>query len=318
MLRFLLRRLVSSVVVLWVIVTASFFVMKAAPGGPFDQDRKLAPEVRASIEAKYHLDQPLWRQYGLQMESLLLHGDFGPSMKYQDRTVNEILADGLPVSALLGLEGMLLALLLGVPAGLIAGLKQGRWQDRTTMVAALVGVSVPSFVAGPLLIWLFGVHWQVFDAAGWVGPDQGLWAHLRSSLLPALTLGLYYAAYIARLTRSGMLEVVRQDFIRTARAKGLSETAVVVRHALRGALGPVVSFLGPAFAGVMTGSVVVEKIFNIPGLGTHFVNSAFNRDYPLVLGTIVLYSALLVVLNVVVDLLYGVLDPRVVVGDVHD
>lgn len=311
MLQFILRRLFSSVLVILVIITASFFVMKVAPGGPFDQDRKLPDEVRKNIEAKYHLDKPLLQQYVLQMESIVLRGDFGPSMKYPDRTVNEILADGLPVSLVLGVQALFVAVLLGLTAGLLAGLRQNRWEDYTSMTAAMAGVSVPNFVLGPLLIYVFAIKLQWFDAANWAGLERGIWGHVRSSLLPSITLGVYYAAYIARLTRSGMLEIVRQDYIRTARAKGLSERVVVTRHALKGAIVPVVSYLGPAFAGMLTGSVVIEKIFNIPGLGTHFVNSAFNRDYPLVLGTIVLYSSLLVALNLIVDILYTVLDPRV-------
>jgi len=309
--RFILRRLVSSVLVVFVIITASFFVMKAAPGGPFDSDRKLPEEVKKNIEAKFHLDKPTWQQYLLQMESIVIHGDFGPSMKYPDRTVNEILADGFPVSMVLGIEALLIALLIGIPAGLIAGLKQNSLTDYTTMTGAMAGVSVPNFVLGPLLIYFFAIQFQWFDAANWRGPSEGLIPHLKTSFLPSLTLGMYFAAYIARLTRGGMLEIIRQDYIRTARAKGLAERVVVYRHALKGAITPVVSYLGPAFAGMLTGSVVIEKIFNIPGLGTHFVNSAFNRDYPLVLGTIVLYSALLVLLNLVVDLLYTILDPRV-------
>lgn len=311
MVQYILRRLASSVLVILVIITASFFVMRIAPGGPFDQDRKLPEEVMRNLQEKYHLDEPLWVQYGRQMESIVLRGDFGPSMKYTDRTVNEILAEGLPVSLVLGVQALFIALLLGLTAGLIAGLKQNRWQDYGAMTTAMAGVSIPNFVLGPLLIFLFAIKLGWFDAAGWAGFDKGLGAHLRSSFLPSLTLGVYYAAYIARLTRGGMLEIVRQDYIRTARAKGLSEWVVVVRHTLKGAIIPVVSYLGPAFAGMLTGSIVIEKIFAIPGLGTHFVNSAFNRDYPLVLGTIVLYSSLLVVLNLVVDILYTVLDPRV-------
>ena len=311
MLRFALKRLFSSFVVLFVVVTASFFVMKAAPGGPFDADRSLPDEVKANIEAKYHLDQPLLTQYALQLESIFVHGDFGPSMKYPDRSVNEILGEGLPVSLLLGLQAFILALFIGIPTGLYAGLKQNTWQDYSSMTVAMAGVSIPNFVLGPLLIYFFAVQNPWFDAANWRGLEQGLWGHFQSSFLPSLTLGLYYGAYIARLTRGGMLEIIRQDYIRTARAKGLAEQVVVARHALKGALIPVVSYLGPAFARLLSGSVVVEKVFNIPGLGTHFVNSAFNRDYPLVIGTIVLYSALLVALNLAVDILYTFLDPRV-------
>mgnify|MGYP002629640854 CR=1 FL=1 len=310
MVRYILRRLLSSVLVLFIIVTGSFFVMKAAPGGPFDRDRKLPAEVEKNIKAKYHLDKPVWQQYALQLQSMA-RGDFGPSMKYPDRTVNEILAEGLPVSLILGLQAMVIALLIGLPIGLLAGLKQNTWLDYGPMTGAMAGVSVPNFVMGPILVLIFAIKLQWFDAANWNGPAAGLWPHLKTSLLPSLTLGLFYGAYVARLTRGGMLEIIRQDFIRTARAKGLSETMVVVRHALKGAIIPVASYLGPAFAGMLTGSIVIERIFNIPGLGSHFVNSAFNRDYPLVLGTIVLYSSLLVLLNLVVDVLYTLLDPRV-------
>lgn len=311
MLRYIIRRLLSSVVVIFVIITASFFVMKVAPGGPFDADRKLPSEVKKNIEAKYHLDKPVWQQYLLQMESIVVHGDFGPSMKQPGRTVNEILAEGFPVSMVLGIQALFIALLIGLPAGLVAGLKQNTWVDYTVMTGAMAGVSVPNFVLGPLLIWLFAIKMQWFDAANWAGLSAGIGPHIATSFLPSLTLGMYFAAYIARLTRGGMLEIIRQDYIGTARAKGLAEQIIVRRHALKGAIIPVVSYLGPAFAGMLTGSVVIEKIFNIPGLGTHFVNSAFNRDYPLVIGTIVLYLALLVLLNLVVDILYTVLDPRV-------
>ena len=311
MFRYILRRMVASVIVIITIITLSFFVMRAAPGGPFDADRELPPEVKKNLEAKYHFDKPLYVQYGLQLESILLHGDFGPSMKYPDKTVNEILADGFPVSMILGLQALFIAMILGLPAGLLAGLKQNSWQDYTAMTGAMTGVSIPNFVLAYLLIYFFAIKLQWFDAANWNGMEKGIWGHIRTSFLPSMTLGLYYAAYIARLSRGGMLEIIRQDYIRTARAKGLMERVIVMRHALKGAIIPVVSYLGPAFAGMLTGSIVIEKIFNIPGLGTHFINSAFNRDYPLVLGTIVLYSTLLVLLNLVVDVLYSFLDPRV-------
>ncbi len=311
MIGFILRRLLSAAAVLFVVITASFFIMRLAPGGPFDQDREMPAEVRANLEARWHLDESIGQQYVRQLTLIAVHGDFGPSMKTPDRTVNQILAEGLPVSLVLGAQALLVALIIGLPIGLYAGLKQNSLGDHVAMGAAMTGVSIPNFVLGPLLIYAFALQLPWFDSANWAGPGAGLWAHLRSSGLPSLTLGLYYAAYVARLSRGGMLEIVRLDFIRTARAKGLSERQVVTRHALKGALLPVVSFLGPAFASLLTGSVVIEKIFNLPGLGTHFVQSAFNRDYPLVLGTIVLYSALLVTLNLVVDVLYTLLDPRV-------
>ena len=308
--------------VIFVVVTASFFIMRAAPGGPFDQDKKLDPEDEKNIRAKYHLDKPQWQQYAMQMKSICIDFDFGPSMKYQDRTVNELVwgerkpdgswePGGFQVSMTLGIQALLIALLIGLPAGLISGLKQNTLVDYTTMTGAMAGVSIPNFVLGPLLIYFFAIHFQWFDAAKRAGPSKGLVAHFKSSFLPSVTLGVYYAAYIARLTRGGMLEIIRQDYVRTARAKGLDERTVVTRHTFKGAIIPVVSFLGPAFARLLSGSVVIEMIFNIPGLGTHFVQSAFNRDYPLVLGTIVVYSSLLVVLNMLVDLAYTFLDPRV-------
>jgi oligopeptide transport system permease protein len=232
-------------------------------------------------------------------------------MKYPNKSVNDILAEGLPVSMTLGVQSLVVALLIGLPAGLIAALKQNQWADYTAMTGAMVGISIPNFVLGPILIALFAIELPWFAAAGWNSLSAGLVPYLQTSVLPSLALGSAYAAYVARLTRGGMLEITRQDYIQTARAKGLREWLIVRRHALRGALIPVVSYLGPAFAGMLTGSIVIEQIFNIPGLGSHFVNSAFNRDYPLVLGTIVLYSGLLVVLNLVVDIAYTVLDPRV-------
>lgn len=308
-LKAVIRRLLSALAVLWIVASASFFLMRAAPGGPFDADRPLSPQVRANIDARYGLDQPLWRQYLRQMEGVA-RLDFGPSMKYPDRTVNEILKQGLPVSTVLGMQALLVALLVGLPVGFYAGWVRGRWQDPVLMGGAMVGVSIPNFVLGPLLLYAFALQLGWFDSANWAGPSAGLWAHVRSSALPSLSLGLYYAAYVARLARGGMLEVSSQDYVRTARAKGLSEP-VIITQITRGAITPVVSFLGPAAAGLLSGSVVIEKIFNLPGLGTHFVQSAFNRDYPLVMGTIVLYSALLVLLNLVVDLAYHWLDPRV-------
>lgn len=308
---YIARRLLSSVAVIFVVITASFFIMRAAPGGPFDQDKKLSDEIRRNIEAKFHLDKPLYEQYLRQLKSIVVDFDFGPSLKKPNVTVNEIIASGLPVSMVLGAQALFIALLIGLPAGLLAGLKQNKIPDYAAMTGAMAGVSIPNFVLGPLLIWVFAIQLGWFAATGWNGPGEGLAAHWNTGFLPSVTLGLFYAAYVARLTRGGMLEIIRQDYIRTARAKGLSEGVVVRRHSLKGALLPVVSFLGPAFAGMLTGSVVIEKVFNIPGLGREFVDSAFNRDYPLVLGTIVLYSALLVVLNLVVDILYSFLDPRV-------
>jgi oligopeptide transport system permease protein len=300
--RFVLGRLAGFPVVLLAIVTASFFIMRLAPGGPFDTDRALPAEVRANIEARYHLDEPLWRQYVRYLGDVW-RADLGPSFRYPDRSVNELIALGFPVSLTLGLSALAIAVLIGGAAGTLAALRHNRALDYLTMSLALGGVSVPNFVLGPLLILTFALGLGWLPVAGW-----GTWRHL---VMPSITLGVFYAAYVARLARAGMLEVVLQDFIRTARAKGLSEGAVILRHALPSAVLPVVSYLGPAAAGALTGSVVVETIFGVPGIGRYFVTSALNRDYTMVLGTVLFYSGLLIAFNLVVDVLYAYLDPRV-------
>lgn len=302
MFRYLLGRLVGFPLVLLVIVTASFFIMRIAPGGPFDMDRALPEQVRLNVEAKYHLDEPLPRQY-LRYLGDVFRGDLGPSFRYPDRTVTELIALGFPVSLTLGACALAFAVLVGGTAGVLAAIRHNRFLDYLTMSLALGGVSIPNFVLGPLLILTFALWLGWLPVAGW-----GTWRHL---VLPAVTLGAFYTAYVARLARAGMLEVILQDFIRTARAKGLREAAVVTRHALPSAVLPVVSYLGPAAAGALTGSVVVETVFGIPGIGRYFVTSALNRDYTMVLGTVVVYSALLVVFNLIVDCLYAYLDPRV-------
>jgi len=299
---YILRRLAEFLPVLFVIVSLSFFLMRLAPGGPFDQERALPEQVRANIEARYHLNEPLWRQY-LQYLGAVARGDLGPSFRYPDRSVNELLGLGFPVSLTLGLCALAVALSLGGMAGVLAGLRRNSPFDYFTMSFALFGISVPNFVLGPILMLLFALWLRWLPVAGW-----GTWRHL---VLPSVTLGMFYAAYVARLTRAGMLEVIHQDFIRTARAKGLREAAVVFRHALPGAVLPVVTYLGPASAAVLTGSVVVETIFSIPGVGRYFVSGALNRDYTMVLGTVVFYSVLLLAFNLVVDILYAYLDPRV-------
>jgi oligopeptide transport system permease protein len=302
MLGYVLRRVAGFVPVLFVIVSVSFFLMRLAPGGPFDQERALPEQVRANIEARYHLDEPLWRQY-LRYMAEVLRGDLGPSFRYPDRSVNELLALGFPVSLTLGLCALAVALTLGGVSGVLAALGRNRVMDYLTMSLSLWGVSIPNFVLGPILMLVFALGLGWLPVAGW-----DTWRHL---ILPSVTLGAFYAAYIARLTRAGMLEVIGQDFIRTARAKGLRESVVVLRHALPGAVLPVVTYLGPASAAVLTGSVVVETIFSIPGIGRYFVSSALNRDYTMVLGTVVFYSVLLVGFNLIVDVLYAYLDPRV-------
>jgi len=302
MIDYLIRRLLSTVPLLFVILLASFAFMRSAPGGPFDNERKLPPQIEANLRAKYHLDEPLLRQFGRYLGGVM-HGDLGPSFKYQGRSVNEIIAQSLPVSLTLGVLALFMALLLGVPIGIVGALHHNHFKDYALMSVALFGICVPNFVLGPILIILFSFGLGLLPAGGWGSPLQ--------ILLPAVTLGAIRAAYVARLARAGMLEVIRQDFIRTARAKGLSERVVVMKHALRLAILPVLSYLGPATASILVGSVVVERIFNIPGLGSFFVNSAINRDYTMAMGTVLLYSVLLITLNLVVDVLYAVVDPRV-------
>ena len=301
MLRFIARRLLETIPVLLIIITATFFMIRFVPGGPFTAEKAVTPEILRNLEAHYGLNKPLYRQY-LDYLGSLLHGDLGPSFKYPNRTVNEIIADKLPVSLELGFISLAVALTLGLTLGVLAAIRRNTWMDYVCSSVAMIGICVPTFVLGPLLVLTFAIHFGWVNASGWYSPID--------RVLPCLTLGCVYAAYIARLTRGGMLEVLNQDYIRTARAKGASETRVIFRHALRGGLLPVVSFLGPAIAGILTGSFVIETIFQIPGLGREFVNSAFNRDYTLVLGTVILYATLIIVLNLVVDVVQVWLNPK--------
>jgi oligopeptide transport system permease protein len=301
-LRFLLDRVIWLGITLWVVFTVSFFLMRAVPGGPLDRERRLDPQIEKNLAARYHLDEPVWQQY-LRELSHVVRFDFGYSYRMVDFTVNEVIAQGLPISAALGLAAMGLALTLGLAAGVTSAAFRNSILDRTLMTLATVGLAVPNFILAGLLIMLLVFVIPCFPAAGWGRP-----AHL---VLPAVCLGLPYAASIARLTRTGLLEVLTQDFIRTARAKGLSNLTIILKHALPGALAPVVSFLGPATAGIITGSPVVEKIFAIPGLGMHFVEAALQRDYTLSMGLVLLFTLLLYGANVLVDLAYAILDPRV-------
>jgi len=299
---FVLRRLLGLIPTLLVIVVVSFLVIRLAPGSPFASERSIPTEVLKDLEARYGFDRPMHEQL-LSYIGNLARGDLGLSTKYPQRTVNEIIADGFPTTLALGAFALGWALLLGIGAGIIGALRQNTAADHAAMAVAMVGISLPTFVLGPLLILLFALTWYVLPPGGW--------GSLRHVVLPGLTLGTAYAAYLARLTRGGMLEIVHADFVRTARAKGLSERVVVARHMLRGGLVPVVTFLGPAIANLMTGSVVVEKIFATPGIGPYFVDAAFNRDYFLVMGIVVLYSLFLLLMNLIVDVAYGLLDPRV-------
>ena len=302
--RYILRRLLTAIPTILVIITASFFLMRVAPGGPFDRDRPLEATVRANLDAAYGFDLPLWQQY-LKYMANLVQGDLGPSFIYRDLTVAELLAAGLPVSVQLGGLALVLALIVGVALGTLAAVRQNRPADYAVTAAATFGVTVPNFVVGPILSLIFGVMLGVLPAGGWNG---GAWPNL---VLPVVTLALPQIAVIARLTRASLIEQLRANHVRTARAYGLPGRTVVVRHALRSALLPVVSYLGPAAAALLTGSVVVETIFGVPGVGRYFVQGALNRDYTLVMGTVVLIAVFVVLFNLIVDLLYAALDPRV-------
>jgi oligopeptide transport system permease protein len=304
MIRYALRRLSGVIPTLFIIITLSFFVIRIAPGGPFDEEQALPPEIKANLEAAYGLDKPLWEQY-LRYLSGLVRGDFGPSFKFKDFSVTELIAQGLPISLMLGLSAVLLALLVGIPLGAMAALRQNSGTDYSIMGFAVLGIALPSFVTGPLFALVFGLYLRWLPVAGW---ETG---QLRYLVLPVITLALPVIAYIARLTRGSLLEVLRSNFLRTARAKGLSQAQVLLRHALRPALLPVVSYLGPATAFVVTGSLVVETVFGLPGSGRYLVQGAINRDYTLVMGMIVVYGSLTLLCNLIADLLYGWLDPRV-------
>lgn len=291
-----------TLVAMLAIILITFCLMHAVPGGPFTSDRKVNPEVEAALNEKYGLDDPLPVQFVHYLGGLL-RGDFGPSYKYTGKTVNEFIASGFPVSARLGLTTILFVLLAALPMGILAAVKNGRWQDMCVMAVATVGVTIPSFVIASILIYVFSFR------LGWL-PTYGLdsW---KGYLLPVIALGGYSISYLARLTRSSLLEVMGQDYIRTARAKGLSEFRVITRHALRNALLPVVTVLGPTVANLLTGSFVVEKIFAIPGLGVHFVNSVSQRDYTTIMGVTVFYAAFLMAMVLAVDVFYCLIDPRI-------
>lgn len=323
MIRFLARRFLWFVVTVWAVVTVSFFLMRSVRGGPFSSERSLSPTIERNLQARYHLDWPMWKQYlqyvgpfnldergpsfaggdGSKVFGGVTTGDFGPSFKYRDFTVNDILSQSLPISLSLGMFALCWAIALGVSSGILSALLRGGPFDVALRCLATLGVALPNFVLASLLVLLFSFGLGLFPVAGW-----GSARHL---VLPALALGAPFAAYIARLTRSGMLEVLSQDHIRTAQAKGLRARTIVLRHALKGGCLPVVTYLGPATAGILTGSLVIEKIFAIPGTGTHFVNSALNRDYTLSMGVTILYTVLVYSLNVIVDLAYNLLDPRI-------
>jgi oligopeptide transport system permease protein len=304
MLRYFMSRLAGAVPTLFIIVTITFFLIRAAPGGPFDQEQTLPPEIMANLQSAYGLDQPIWAQYGRYLGALA-HGDFGPSFKYKDFSVTELIGQGFPVTLELGSMAMALALILGIPIGTFAALHHNSAADYATMSLAVVGIAIPTFVVLPFLGLLFGIYLHWLPVAGW---EPGSIRHLA---LPVAALALPPLSVIARLTRANMLEVLRSHFIRTAVAKGLPLHTVILRHAMRPALLPVASYLAPAVASIMTGSLVVESIAGLPGIGRYMVQGALNRDYTLVLGMVIIYSTLLILMGLAVDLLYAWLDPRV-------
>ncbi len=300
--RFALNRLLQAIPVLLIVISATFMLVHSAPGGPFSAEKSVPPEVIAALEAQYNLDQPLWQQY-ISYLGDVVQGDFGPSFKYSGRTVNELIAAGIPATAELAFYAMMVALIIGVSAGVAAAMRPNTMQDYVPMSAAMLGICMPSFLLGPLLVLIFGIYLEWLPVSGW-GDMPG------DKIMPSITLGTGYAAYIARLSRGGMLEVLSQDYIRTARAKGLSERVIIFKHAMRGGLIPVVAFLGPAFAGLLGGSFVVETIFQIPGLGRFYVQAAFNRDYTMILGMTIFFATLIILFNLLSDMLAIWLDPK--------
>lgn len=304
MLKLILRRFIEAIPTIFVLITVSFFMMRLAPGSPFSSERALPPEVLANIEAKYHLNDPLWLQYFNYLQQLM-RGDFGPSFKYKDHTVNEMLAQSLPVSVEIGFYAFVIAVVLGVILGVIAALRQNSWIDYLLMTLAMTGVVVPSFVKAPLLVLLFAVTLKWLPAGGW---NDGA---LHNLILPVTALSLAYVASIARIMRGSMIEVLNSPFIRTAKAKGLPTSYIIKKHALKPALLPVISYLGPAFVGIITGSIVIETIFGLPGIGQLFVNGALNRDYGMVLSLTILVGVLTILFNAIVDILYAVIDPKI-------
>ena len=303
---YIIKRIFNAFIVLRIVITITFFLMHAIPGGPFTAEKSLPPYVLHSIEERYKLNDPLYKQYGDYLCNLV-QGDLGPSFKYPGRSVNDIIKDGFPVSFKLGIEAILIAIIIGIPAGILAGVKKDKWQDRAVNFFTTLGVAVPSFVVAALLIYVLSTKLHLLPAAMWNG-----W---RYEIMPALALSGMPMSFIARLTRSSMLDILSQDYIKTARAKGLSWSKVLIKHALPNSLIPVVTYLGPMTASILTGSFVIETIFAIPGLGQYFVTSIYNRDYTVILGVTIFYSVIVIVLNMVVDLLYPLLDPRIKIGE---
>ncbi|AZZ90171.1 oligopeptide ABC transporter permease OppB [Hahella sp. KA22] len=308
MLNYFIRRVLASIPTLLIVITIAFFMMRIAPGGPWDKERSLPPEIEANIMKAYDMDKPLVEQYFIYLGKILV-GDFGPSYKFRDFSVTDLLMGGFPASLQIGGMAIFLAVIFGTLFGAMAALRKNSAADYSVMTMAMTGIAIPNFVMAPVLTLIFGVYLSWLPVAGW---GDGSFQY---KVLPVLALALPQIAYIARLTRGSMIEVLHSNYIRTARAKGLRERLVLLRHALKGAMLPVVSYLGPATAAVITGSVVIETIFDIPGIGRYFIQGALNRDYPLVMGTVIFYGVLIIVLNLIVDMLYGLLDPKVRLHD---
>ncbi len=304
MIRFIFKRILDAIPTMLVLITVSFFLMRFAPGNPFSSERPLPPEVLANIEAKYGLDKPVSEQYFTYLGNVV-RGDFGPSFKYLDYDVNELVAQALPVSAKIGLIAFIFTVILGVSVGTLAALRQNTWMDYSIMSTAMLGVVMPSFVLAPTLIYLFSLNLGWFPAGGW---HDGSTQYL---VLPVIAMSLLYVATFARITRGSMIETLNSNYIRTARAKGLSYGYIIIKHALKPALLPVVSYMGPAFVGIITGSVVVETVFGLPGIGKLFVNAAFNRDYSLVMGITILIGFLFILFNAIVDMILAIIDPKI-------
>jgi len=308
-LNYLGKRLINSIIVLWIVMTVTFLLMHAIPGGPFTVEKNLPPAVQANIEARYKLNDPLSTQYMDYVENIL-HGDLGPSFKYVGRSVNDIIGESFPVSFELGMEAILISLLLGIPAGVLAAYRRNNWQDRTVNLLTTIGIAVPGFVLAALMVEIFAMKLGLLPAAMWID-----W---KSRILPAFALAAMPMAFITRLTRSSMLEVLGQDYIKTAKAKGLGTSYILFKHALPNALIPVVTYVGPMVASILTGSFVIETIFAIPGLGSYFVTSIYNRDYTVILGVTIFYSAIIILMNMLVDIIYPMLDPRINIGAKED
>lgn len=303
---YILQRIVSMVITLFVVITLTFVLMHSIPGGPFTGEKKLPPEIERALIEKYHLDDPLWKQYTDYVTGIV-QGDFGPSYKYKGQEVSDMIKEYFPVSAELGGAAILVIIIVGIPIGIVSALKQGTWVDSLVMFFAILGVTIPAFVIATILIYIFGLQLRALPTSRW-----GTWQHM---IMPSIALAAYSMAFIARLTRSTMLEVISQDYIRTARAKGLSESVVIYKHALKNALIPIVTYMGPMISGILTGSFVIEKIFAIPGMGRMFVESISNRDYTVIMGVTIFDAAILVVIILVVDVLYGFIDPRIKIGE---